>query len=73
MTRKQLEKMTNNQLIAFAMKLENNMITKQTELINSNKEVREKLGIIDAKSHELKKESEWRAKYQLREKPRWLF
>ena len=50
--------MTNNQLIEFAMKLENNMITKQTELINNNKEVREKLGIIDGKFDEPKKENE---------------
>ena len=50
--------MTNNQLTEFAMKLENNMITKQTELINNNKEAREKLGIIDAKFDELKKENE---------------
>ena len=30
--------MTNDQLIEFAMKLQNNMINKQTELINDNKE-----------------------------------
>ena len=49
LTRKQLEKMTINQLIQFAMKLQNNMINKQTELINDNKEFREKLSIIDSK------------------------
>ena len=35
-TRKELD-----QLIEFAIKLENNMITKQTELLNDNKEFRE--------------------------------
>ena len=34
------------------------MITKQTELINDNKEFREKLSIIDSKFDELKKENE---------------
>ena len=34
LTRKQLEKMSND----FAMKLQNNIISKQTELINGNKE-----------------------------------
>ena len=35
--------MTNNQLIEFAMKLQNNMINKQSELINNNKKLREKV------------------------------
>ena len=56
--RRQLEKMTNNQLIQSAMKPQNNMITKQTELINDNKKFREKLSIIDSKFDELKKENE---------------
>ena len=56
--RRQLEKMTNEKLIEFAMKLQNNMINKQTELINDNKEFREKLRIIDSKFDELKKENE---------------
>ena len=43
LTRKQIEKMANDQLIESAMKLQNNMINKQTELINNNKEFREKL------------------------------
>ena len=34
LTRKQLEKMSND----FAMKLQDNLISKQTELINDNKE-----------------------------------
>ena len=56
--RRQLEKMTNNQLIQSAMKPQNNMITKQTELINDDKKFREKLSIIDSKFDELKKENE---------------
>lgn len=35
--------MTKNQLIKPAMKLQNNIITEQTELINDDKEFREKL------------------------------
>ena len=58
LTKRQIEKMTNDQLIEFAMKLQNNMINKQTELINDNKEFREKLSIIDSKFDELKKENE---------------
>ena len=46
--RKQLKK-TNDQLIEFAMKLINNMITKSTELINNNKEFGEKLSVTDSK------------------------
>ena len=57
-TRKQLEKMTDDQLLEFAMKLQNNMINKQTDLINDNKESREKLSIIDSKFDELKNENE---------------
>ena len=49
LTRKQLEKMTNEQLIDFAMKLQDNLTSKQTQLINCNKEFREKLNIIEAK------------------------
>ena len=56
--RRQLEKMTNNQLIQSAMKPQNNMITKQTELINGNKKFREKISIIGSKFDELKKENE---------------
>ena len=58
LTRKQLEKMTDDQLLEFAMKLQNNMINKQTDLINDNKEFREKLSIIDSKFDELKNENE---------------
>ena len=52
-TRKQLKKMSNNQLIEFAMKLQNNVIKKQAELINNIKECREKLSIINSKFDEL--------------------
>ena len=58
LTRKQLEKMTNDQLIDFAVKLQDNLISKQTELINDNKEFREKLNLIEAKFDDLKKENE---------------
>ena len=37
LTRKQLQKMTNEQLIDFDMKLQDNRISTQTELINGNK------------------------------------
>ena len=58
LTRKQLEKMTSDQFIEFVMKLQNNMNSRQTELINDNKEFREKLSIIDSKFDELKQENE---------------
>ena len=58
LTRKRLEKMTNEQLIDFAVKLQDNLISKQTELINDNKEFREKLNLIEAKFDDLKKENE---------------
>ena len=58
LTRKQLEKMTSAQLIGFAMKLQDNLITKQTELINNNREFREKLNVLKAKFDNLKKENE---------------
>ena len=54
LTRKQLGKMTKDQLIEFALKLQNKMITKQTELMNGNKGFREKLGNIDSKFDKLK-------------------
>ena len=58
LTRKQLEKMTNEQLIDFTMKLQDNLTSKQTELINNNKEFPEKLNVIEAKFDDLKKENE---------------
>ena len=41
LTRKQLEKMSNNQLIDFAMKLQENLISKQKPLSNEEKEINE--------------------------------
>ena len=58
LTRKQLEKMTNEQLIDFAMKLQGNLISKQTKLTNDNKEFWEKVNLIEAKFDDLKKENE---------------
>ena len=43
LTTKQLEKMTNEKLIDFPKKLQDNLISKQTELINDNKEFPENL------------------------------
>ena len=57
LTRKQLEKMTNEQLIDFPMKLHDNLISKQTELINDIKEFQEKLNVIEAKFNDLKKQN----------------
>ena len=50
--------MTNEQLIDFAMKLQDNLTSKQTQLINCNKEFREKLNIIEAKLDDSKKWNE---------------
>ena len=50
--------MTNDQLIEFTMKLQNDTINNQTELINNKKKFIEKLSIIDSKFDELKKENE---------------
>ena len=47
--------MTNEQLIDFAMKLQDNLTSKQTQLINCNKEFREKLNVIKAKLDDSKK------------------
>ena len=63
--------MSNDRLIEFDLKLQNNMITKQTELINDNKQSREKLSIIDSKLDELKKENKiLKSKLSVAEKPR---
>ena len=50
--------MTNDQLIEFTMKLQNDTINNQTELINNKKKFIEKLRIIDSKFDELKKENQ---------------
>ena len=69
LTRKQLEKMTNEHLIDFAMKLQDNLIKKQTELINDNKEFREKLNLLEAKFDDLKKENKTlQSKFMIAEK-----
>ena len=58
LTRKHFEKMISEHLIDFAMKLQDNLISKQTELINDSKEFQEKLSRIKAKFDDLKKENE---------------
>ena len=69
LARKQSEKMTNEQLIDIAMKLQDNPISKQTELINDNKEFPEKLNVIKAKFDDLKKENETlQSKFMIAEK-----
>ena len=47
-----------NELIDFDMKLQDNLISKQTELINDNKEFQEKLNAMEAKFDNLEKETE---------------
>ena len=42
---------------SFAMKMQDNLISKQTELTNDNKEFREKLNVIEAKLDDLRKEN----------------
>ena len=54
LTSKQFEKLINDQLIKCAMTMQNNMINKQTELTNDEKEFREKVSIIGSKFDELK-------------------
>ena len=57
LTRKQLEKMFNNQLIDFAMKVKENLISKQNALSNENKEINAKLQNKDKKIDEINKEN----------------
>ena len=74
LTRKQLEKIKNEQLINFAIKLQDNLISKQRELINDNKEIREKLNLIEVKFDDLKKENETlQSKFMIAEKLRRPF
>ena len=49
--------MTNEHIVDFAKKLQDNLISKQTEWINDNKEFQEKLNLIKAKFDDLKKEN----------------
>ena len=66
--------MTNEQLIDFVMKLQDNLISKQTELINDNKEFLEKLNLIEAKFNDLKKENETlQSKFMIAEKTLTIF
>ena len=66
--------MTNAQLIDFVMKLQDNLISKQTELINDNKEFLEKLNLIEAKFDDLKKENETlQSKFMIAEKTLTIF
>ena len=58
LTRKQLEKMINEQLLGFNIKLQDNLISTQKELINDNKEFWEKVNIIEAKFGDLEKKNE---------------
>lgn len=55
LTRKQLEKMINEQFLGFNIKLQDNLISTQTELINDNKEFWEKVNIIEAKFGDFEK------------------
>ena len=75
LTRKQLKEMTNEQFIDFAMKLQDNLISKQNESINDNQEFRQKLNLIEAKFDDLKKENETlQSKFMVTEKKlRWPF
>ena len=57
LTRKQLEKMSNNQLTDFAMKLQENVISKQNPLSNEEKEINAKLHNKDRKIDQLNKEN----------------
>ena len=57
LTRKQLEKISNNQLIDFAIKVQENVILKQIALSNENKEISAKLCNIDKKIDELNREN----------------
>ena len=55
LTKKQLEKMSNNQPIDFAMKVQENLISKQNTLSNENKEINAKLHSLNMKKDQLNK------------------
>ena len=57
LTRKEFKKMSNNQLVDFAMKSQENFISKQNALCNENKEINAKLHNIDMKIDQLNKEN----------------
>ena len=56
-TSKQLEKMSNNQLIDFAMKVQENSISKQNALSSKNKQINAQLQNIDMKINQLNKKN----------------
>ena len=56
-TSKQLEKMSNNQLIDFAMKVQENSISKQNALSSKNKQINAQLKNIDMKINQLNKKN----------------
>ena len=49
LSKKQLEKMSNDQLIHFAMKVQEDVISKQNALSNKNKELNSELHHADIK------------------------
>ena len=57
LTTKQLEKMSSNQFIDFAMKVQENLISKQNTHSNENKEINAKLHNIDMNNDQLHKEN----------------
>lgn len=56
-TSKQLEKMSNNQLIDFAMKVQENSFSKQNALSSKNKQINAQLQNIDMKINQLNKKN----------------
>ena len=57
LTRKQLRKMSKNQLTDFAMKVQEKLISTVNALSNENKEINSQLHNIDIKTNQLKKEN----------------
>ena len=49
LSKKQLEKMSNDQLIHFAVKVQEDVISKQNALSNKNKELNSELHHVDIK------------------------
>ena len=58
LTRKQYEKMSNNQFIDFSMKVQENLISKQNALSNENKEINAKLHNIGMKIDQQNEEND---------------
>ena len=57
LTRKQLRKMSKNQLTDFAMKVQEKLISTVNALSNENKEINSQLHNRDIKTNQLKKEN----------------